>query len=412
MLTDTQIRKSKALRLPDSGGLYLVNGKRSDKLWRYKYRFQGREKLMSFGKYPDVPLATARERHAAARRLLADGIDPMAARKAERAERTEKVAINDAEGSFEDIASHWFIHWKGNKSAQHVDTTWRRLQANVFPEIGHFNVKVVAAPHLVRMVKAIEARGVGDLAKRALETCGQIFRYAVAHGYCERNPAADIKPADVLKPYARVHMARVGESELPGLLRAIEVYRGAVLTRLACKLMALTFVRTSELIGARWEEFDLAGRRWNIPKERMKMKAPHIVPLSTQAVEVLGLLRTYFDRETDGRWISEVPGTALQYSSYLFPGERAGVTMSNNTILFALRRMGYGGVMTGHGFRGLASTLLHEQGWPHDHIELQLAHAPRNAVSAAYNHALYLEPRARMMQAWGDYLEQALRGKA
>jgi integrase len=186
----------------------------------------------------------------------------------------------------------------------------------------------------------------------------------------------------------------VDAAALPALLRAIEVYRGKVITRLAMKLMALTFVRTSELIGARWSEFDVEARRWNIPAERMKMKTPHIVPLATQAIEVLELLRS-------------VTGAG----ELLFPGDvDHKKTMSNNTILEALDRMGYRGVMTGHGFRGLASTLLHEQGWPHEHIELQLAHTPRNAVSAAYNHALYLEPRAKMMQHWADYLEMTQRG--
>lgn len=276
----------------------------------------------------------------------------------------------------------------------HVDATRRRLERNVFPLLGTRPVDKIEAPELVAMVKAIEARGVGDLAKRALETTGQIFRYAIAHGYCKRNPAADIRPADILRPTRKVNLARVGAAELPELLRAIEVYRGKVVTRLATKLLALTFVRTNELIGARWEEFDIARRRWNIPAERMKMKTAHIVPLATQTIEMIELLRSV----TGG-------------GELLFPGDvDHRKTMSNNTILFALKRMGYGGVMTGHGFRGLASTLLHEQGWPHDHIELQLAHAPRNAVSAAYNHALYLEPRAKMMQGWADYLEQTQRG--
>jgi integrase len=378
-----------AYRLKDARGLYLLVTPAGGRLWRYKYRFEGREKLMSFGPYPDVPLVRARELHASARRLLADGVDPMA----ERA-----VARGTASRSFQGVAGLWLDHWKVDKSQQHVDSTRRRLIANVYPELGARPIAEIEPPELVAMVRAIEGRGVGDLAKRALETCGQIFRHGIAHGYCKRNPCAEIKPADVLRPTVTTNLARVTEGELPALLRAIEVYRGSVLTRLAVKLMALTFVRTSELIGARWEEFDLPAGRWNIPKERMKMKAPHIVPLSSQAVEVLELL-----------WI------ATEYNrlqGYLFPGEGGRPTMSNNTILFALRRMGYGGVMTGHGFRGLASTLLHEQGWPHDHIELQLAHAPRNAVSAAYNHALYLEPRRAMMQAWGDYLEGKLRGRS
>lgn len=390
MLTDTQLRRAaaapKPYRLTDGRGLYLMITPAGGRLWRWKYRHAGKEKLMSFGGYPDVPLVAARERHAAARRLLAAGSDPMAQRKAEK----QASAIGDSR-SFETIARLWLDHWKVDKSTQHVDTTRRRLEVNVFPKLGDLTIDAVMAPDLVRMVKAIEARGVGDLAKRALETTGQIFRYAIAHGYCDRNPASDIKPRDVLRPVASVNLARIDAAQLPALLRAIEVYRGKVVTRLAVRLMALTFVRTSELIGAQWCEFDTAGRRWNIPAERMKMKTPHIVPLASQALEVLELLRTV----TGG-------------GELLFPGERQG-TMSNNTILFALKRMGYGGVMTGHGFRGLASTLLHEQGWPHEHIELQLAHAPRNAVSAAYNHALYLEPRAKMMQEWADFLEIAQR---
>lgn len=394
MLIDRDVQRAKprpaAYRLTDARGLYLYVTPSGGRLWRYKYRFEGREKLMSFGPYPDVPLVVARERHATARRLLASGVDPMAQRAAERAVTFADMGIN----TFEWVASLWTLHWKVDKSAQHVDTTWRRLNNNVFPHIGARDISELKPSDLVKMVKAIEERGVGDLAKRALETCGQIFRYGIAHGHCERNPCAEFKPADVLRPTVTTNLARVTEAELPALLRAIEVYRGSVLTRLAVKLMALTFVRTSELIGARWEEFDLPAGRWNIPKERMKMKAPHIVPLSTQAVEVLRLL--FIATKSEG---------------YLFPKENGPGTMSNNTILFALRRMGYGGVMTGHGFRGLASTLLHEQGFPHDHIELQLAHAPRNAVSAAYNHALYLEPRRAMMQAWGDYLEKQLRGR-
>lgn len=388
MLIDRDIQRAKprpaAYRLTDARGLYLTVTPSGGKLWRYKYRFEGKEKLMSFGPYPDVPLVRARELHASARRLLADGVDPMAQRA---------VTRGTASRSFQAVAGLWLDHWGVNKSDQHATSTRRRLLVNVYPAIGERPIAEIEPPELVKMVKAIEARGVSDLAKRALETVGQIFRYGIAHGYCKRNPCADIKPGDVLRPRDVVNLARVGEAELPALLRAIEVYRGSVLTRLAMKLMALTFVRTSELMEARWDEFDLPAARWNIPAARMKMKAPHIVPLSSQAVEVLTLIAHAYSPE-----------------GYVFPNIRTG-TMNKNTILEALKRMGYGGVMTGHGFRGLASTLLHEQGWPHDHIELQLAHAPRNAVSAAYNHALYLEPRREMMQAWGNYLEGKLRGK-
>jgi integrase len=344
---------------------------------------------MSFGQYPDVPLVDARERHSAARKLLAAGVEPMAKRKA------DKVAsmASDA-NSLQTVATSWLAHWRVGKTERHAETTKRRLEANVYTMLGARPIAEIEAPELVAMVKAIEARGAADLAKRALETTGQIFRYAIAHGYAKRNPAVDIRPGDLLKSTRKVNFARVDAAQLPALLKAIEVYRGKVITRLAMKLMALTFVRTSELIGARWPEFNLEARRWDIPAGRMKMKTPHIVPLATQAIEVLELLHSI----TGG-------------GELLFPGDiDHRKQMSNNTILFALKRMGYGGVMTGHGFRGLASTLLHEQGWPHEHIELQLAHAQRNAVSAAYNHALYLEPRAKMMQHWADFLEQTQRG--
>jgi integrase len=289
--------------------------------------------------------------------------------------KAEKVALMASDAnSFHAIAGLWLAHWRVGKSSRHVDTTRRRLEANMLPLLGARPIAEIEAPELVAMVKAIETRGASDLAKRALETTGQIFRYAVAHGHAKRNPAADIRPGDILKLTRKVNFARVDAKELPSLLRAIEVYRGTIVTRLAMKLMALTFVRTSELIGARWSEFDIEAHRWDIPAERMKMKTHHIVPLSSQAVELLELLRT-------------VTGA-----------------------LVSLRRMGYKGVMTGHGFRGLASTILHEQGWPHDHIELQLAHTQRNAVSAAYNHALYLEPRAKMIQHWADFLELTQRG--
>jgi integrase len=336
---------------------------------------------MSYGQYPDVPLALARERHDAARKLLATAVDPMAQRKA------DKAASNA--NSFKAVAQLWHSQWSVGKSLRYADTTRRRLEANVYPHIGTLPIAEIEAPELVRMVKAIEDRGVSDLAKRALETTGQIFRFAIAHGYAKRNPAAEIKPGDVLKSRRKVNFARVDAKELPALLRAIEVYRGQPATRLAMKLMALTFPRTSELIGARWSEFDLPALRWNIPADRMKMRSPHIVPLSTQALEVLQLLHSL----TGG-------------GELLFPGDRDHrKQMSNNTLLVALKRRGYRGVMTGHGFRGLASTILHEQGFQHDHIELQLAHTQRNAVSAAYNYALYLEPRARMMQHWADFLD-------
>jgi integrase len=392
-LTDTEIRRSKPTskpyKLSDSGGLHLLVTSTGGKLWRWKYRFEGTEKLMALGRYPDVALADARVRRDAARKKLADGIDPMAERKAART--AEIVAT---EHTFEKIGELWLAHWKGNKSARHSETTRNRLKANVYPVLGERPIAEVEPMELVQLAKDIETRGASDMAKRILQIVGMVFRYAVAHGYSKRNPAAEIRPSDILKPTRKTNLARIDAKELPALLRAIELYDGRPLTRQALKLMALTFVRTSELIGARWDEFDFEARRWSIPAERMKMKMPHIVPLSTQALEVLELLRT-------------ISGQA----EHVFPGEQdSSKSMSNMTILKALERMGYKGRMTGHGFRGLASTILHEQGYNHEYIELQLAHAPRNEVSAAYNHALYLQPRTKMMQDWADFLEQTRRG--
>ena len=393
-LTDTAIKQAKPalkpVKLSDGKGLYLLVNPNGSKLWRWKYRVLGKEKAMALGAYPDTSLAQAREGLAKARKLLAAGADPMAQRKADKL-----ASLTAAENSFETISRKWWAYWKTARSDRHAVQVLRRFEANVFPHIGARPVSDIQAPELVAMVRAIDGRGVNDLAKRALQTTGQVFRYAIAHGLAQRNPATDIKPGDVLASRQKQNLARIDSKELPDLLRHIEAYQGAAITRLAIKLMALTFVRTTELIGARWEEIDLDAARWDIPAPRMKMKTPHIVPLSAQAVNVLKTLQL-------------VTGQGAM----LFPGERDhGKSMSNNTILKALERMGYKGRMTGHGFRGVASTLLHEMGYDHAHIELQLAHQERNEVSAAYNHATYLKQRATMMQHWADYLDTCTTGK-
>lgn len=393
-LTDTAIKKVKPgpspAKLSDGKGMYLLVTESGSKLWRWKYRADGKEKVMALGSYPDVSLAQAREAMGAARKVLAAGSDPMAERKAEKLAKQSA-----AENSFQTVALLWWEQWRNAKSPRHADDVHKRLKADVFPAIGKRPISDIQAPELVAMVKAIAGRGALDIAKRALQTSGQVFRYAIAHGLAQRNPATDIKPADILASRKAGNYARLDAKELPELLRHMEAYQGAPVTRLAMKLMALTFVRTSELIGARWAEFDLEAGRWDIPPERMKMKTSHIVPLSSQAVTVL-------------RTLQLVSG----HGALMFPGERDHEKpMSNNTILKALERMGYKGRMTGHGFRGIASTVMHEMGFNHAHIELQLAHQERDQVSAAYNHATYLNERAKMMQLWGDYLENCMTGK-
>lgn len=387
-LTDTAIKHLKPsdrpLKVSDERGLYLLVTPTGSKLWRWKYRFLRKEKVMPLGQYPDVSLADARAARDKARTLLASGTDPMAQRKAEKIARQFA-----AENSFAAVARLWWQSWKSARTANHTASVLRRLEADVFPAIGVRPIAEIEAPDLVRMAKAIEARGALDIAKRSLQTCGQVFRYAIAHGLATRNPAADIKPGDVLKSRKKENYARIDAKELPELMRRIDAYRGTATTRLALRLIAMTFVRTTELIAARWGEFDLDATRWDIPAARMKMRTPHIVPLSKQAVNTL-------------RTLHLVTG----HGALLFPGERDHAKpMSNNTLLKALEIMGYKHRMTGHGFRGIASTQLHEMGFDHAHIELQLAHQERNAVSASYNHALYLAPRSKMMQAWSDYLD-------
>ncbi len=381
MLTDTQVRATKPgerlRRLTDRDGLYLQIEPPGGRYWRFNYRFNGKQKTLALGVYPDVSLGKARQRLREARELLADGLDPAIRKKA-----TGKT--------FEAVAREWHARWSASLKGRYADYVLARLEADVFPVIGDELPSEIPTSAFRDVAQKIEARGAHEIARRVLQKCGQIMRYAVAHDYATRNPVVDVKPADILKPRKRRHYPRIGARELPGLQLDIDNYVGGEHTRLALKLMALTFVRTSELIGARWPEFDLSAARWDIPAERMKMKTPHIVPLSRQALAVLRQLQ------------------AVSYGRDLvFPGDvNPDKPMRGNTLLFALYRMGYRGRMTGHGFRGVASTILHERGWPHAHIELQLAHQERDDISAAYNHALYLEPRARLMQAWADYLDE------
>ena len=392
-LTDTAIRSSKPLdkayKVYDEGGLYLQVTPSGGKWWRFKYRFEGKEKLLSFGIYPEVSLLSARQRRDQARTLLAGNppINPSEKRKDDKAER-----VANKTNTFELWAKKWWQHWHTSKSPRHADYVKRRLEADIYPSIGKLPINEIEAHQVVEAVKAIAERGALDIAKRAHQTIGQVFRYAIAHSKdskAKRNPASEIKPSDIIESRQKVNYARVELKELPQLLRAIDASSSQPLTRLAVKLMALTFVRTTELIGAKWSEFDFDEKQWRVAPERMKMKTPHIVPLSRQAIHILETLK---------------PMTG--HGELVFPNQNNhSKPMSNNTILKALEVAGYKHRMTGHGFRGLASTALHEQGFDHQHIELQLAHQERNQVSAAYNHALYLKQRATMMQHWADYLD-------
>jgi integrase len=395
-LTDTACRNAKCSegkafqRFSDAGGLYLEVTSKGAKLWRLKYRFLGKEKRLALGKYPDVPLAVARKGRDAARAQLAAGTDPSDV-KQER----KRAGLAAADTAFERVARAWWNDWKGNKAERSASYVLSRLEKDAFPAIGTKPVAELTAPDFVRLAKVTEARGAADIARRVLQSCGQVMRYAVAHGLAGRNPLADFKPGDVLKARQQVNFARIDVADLPELLRKIEAYAGSPFTRLALKLMALTFVRTGELIGARWQEFDLTASEWRIPADRTKMRREHLVPLARQAVEVLLTLRQV-------RGDPELCKGAV----LLFPGERDHEkSMSNGTLLMALDRMGYRGRMTGHGFRGVASTALNEMGYRPDVIEAQLAHVEENRVRAAYNHARYSEERRELMQSWADYCD-------
>lgn len=386
--------KAKKYKILDGGGLSLLVLPTGTKLWLWRYQFDGGEKNMTFGEYPVVPPHEARELHVAAKKLLRTGVNPMAERKAEAEARQSATVAKqrEAENSFESVARVWWKWWSQDKSPRHADTVMSRLEADVFPAYGHKNVDEITPIEIRDLMLAVVERGARDVAKRIHETSGQIFRYAIANGLGTENPTAGFRPRDVLAPAKTENFARVDEKDLPELLVKMENYKGTAITCLAMKLMAYTFVRTNELIEAPWVEFDLDSARWIIPKERMKMKTPHIVPLSRQSVEVLRALKLL-----TGRGELVFPGAVDQDQP-----------MSNNTILYALYRLGYEGRMTGHGFRGVASTILNENGFDEEHVDLQLAHMKRNKVRAAYNHAKYLKQRTEMMQWWADYVDGQL----
>lgn len=393
MLTDLAVRAAKPreryYKLWDSGGMFLIVTPSGGRWWRLKYRVYGREKSLSLGRYPRVSLALARERREKAKDLLEAGIDPSAQRQAEK--RAHSV-------SFESVAREW-LAMQAKTDAKHgraalCKKTWDRaldmFERLIFPQIGRRPIATITVPELLRVLKRIEATGHHDTCHRAKQRCGQIFRYAIVTGRADRDLTADLRGA--LAPVKTKNLAAITDPTRIGeLLRDIDGYRGRPLTKLAMKLAALVFVRPGELRAAQWSEFDLDRAEWRIPAERMKMREEHVVPLSTQAMQI-------------ARELHLLTGD----TRYVFPSPRTyAKPMSENAITAALRRMGYTGQeMTWHGFRSLASTCLNEQGWHPDLIELQLAHAERNKVRAAYNRAQRIAERRKMMQWWADYLDE------
>lgn len=392
MLTDAKLRnlkpKTKLYRVADAGGLCIEVHPNGSRRWRWRYRFARKANMLSFGVYPEVSLVEARQRRDKARDTLAAGIDPSAQRKLLKL--TAHIATETA---FEPVAREW-LAGRGELADNTRGKLLWLLESFAFPWIGARPVGAITAPELLAVLRRVESLGKLETTQRLKQVCGKVFRYAVATGRAERDPSADLRGA--LATGKVRHRASITEPVKVGeLLRAMDGLSGSLVVSCALKFAPLVFVRPGELRKAEWAEFDLDAGEWRIPAERMKMREPHLVPLSAQAIAIL-------------RELHPLTGSGR----YVFPSIRSMARpMSENTITVALRRLGYtGDEMTGHGFRSMASTLLHEQGWPSDVIERQLAHAERNKVKAAYNRAEHLPQRRKMMQAWADYLDGLKQG--
>ena len=387
-LSDTKIRTAKTQKKPitmfDGGGLYLLITPSGGKLWRFKYRFDGKEKLLSLGPYPENSLSDARQLRDEARRQIAHGIDPGAVKKA------KKQAATAQKETFEAVAREWHTAFTPAWAPRHGATILSRLNHDLIPWLGSRPINEIKAPELLSVLRRAESRGALELAHRLRAIAGQVFRYAVATGRAERDPSGDLRGA-IPPPKIKHHAAITDPKEVAPLLRALDGYQGGLVVKCALRLAPLLFVRPGELRHAEWVEINLDQAVWNIPAHKMKMKQAHIVPLCDQAI---GILKELYEYTGTGR--------------YVFPSVRTHARpMSENTINAALRNAGYDkDTMTGHGFRAMARTILDEvlQVRP-DYIEHQLAHAVRDPNGRAYNRTAHLEERRKMMQQWADYLD-------
>ena len=379
--------KDKIYRITDSNGLCLEIKPNGSKLWRFRYRFNGKGKMIGLGSFPATSLKDARNKRDDQRRILESGIDPSDHKKG------QKAAVS-GENEFESVSREWHSKFKSTWTEGHAKTVLRRLELNCFPWIGKTAVDQLDPPEILKVLRRIEKRGAVETAHRVRSIIGQVLRYAVATGRATRDSSADLKGA--IPPAQEKHLAAITDPKKIGpLLRNIEEYEGGDITKYGLMLAPLVFVRPGELRHAQWDEIDLEIAEWRVPAGKMKARRPHIVPLSRQALEILYELK---------------PLTGN--GNYVFPSVRSkSRPMSENTINGALRRLGYSKEeITGHGFRSMASTNLNENGWKPDVIERQLAHVEGNSVRAAYNHADYLPERRKMMQWWADYLDALKNG--
>lgn len=379
---ETSKPKEKAYKLSDGGGMYLEVAPNGSKYWRMKYRYAGKEKRLALGVYPSISLAQARAKREEAKRILALGDDPSLVKKAEKREKESQV-----NNSFEKITLEWHDYKKPNWSKGYADDLLEAFQKDIFPYIGKVSITEIKPLDMLEVLRKLEKRGVLDKLKKIRQACNQVFRYAIVTGRAEYNPASELAGA-LSTPKAK-HFPHLNVNELPEFLQALSVCSGSKITQIATKLLMITGVRTIELRAAEWSEIDFDKAIWEIPKERMKMHRPHMVPLSTQALELFKEIQTI-----TGKF------------KYIFHGRNdASKPMSEAAINQVIKRIGYDGRATGHGFRHTMSTILHEQGYNTAWIETQLAHVDKNSIRGTYNHAQYIDGRREMLQWYADYMD-------
>ncbi|MFL3278447.1 tyrosine-type recombinase/integrase [Escherichia coli] len=384
-LNDMQIRRAKpeakAYTLGDGQGLSLLVEPNGSKSWRFRYRYAGKPKMISLGVYPTITLAEARARRDEARKIVAEGKNPSEVRK------EQKLALRiQSENAFEKIAREWHQMKSAKWSAGYASDIIEAFQNDIFPYVGTRPVGEIKPLELLIVLRKIEKRGALEKMRKVRQRCSEVFRYAIATGRAEFNPAADLSSA--LEVHKSNHFPFLKSDEIPDFLRALDSYAGSRLVQIATKLLMVTGVRTIELRAALWQEFDLDNAIWEIPAEKMKMRRPHLVPLSTQ---VLGFL-------------NELKSMTGNYR-YVFPGRNdPNKPMSEASVNQLIKRIGYAGKLTGHGFRHTLSTILHENGFNTAWIEMQLAHVDKNTIRGVYNHAQYIEDRKKMMQWYSDFI--------
>ncbi|HID9897461.1 tyrosine-type recombinase/integrase [Serratia ureilytica] len=391
-LTDIKVKTAKpmdkAYKLTDGGGMYLLVKPNGSKYWRLKYRFVGKEKMLSIGVYPDVSLADARQKREDARKILAAGGDPGEVKKADKL--AQKLST---ENTFEAIAREWHRQKADRWSLRYRDEIIDTFEKDIFPYLGRRPIAEIKPMELLETLRRLEKRGALEKMRKVRQRCGEVFRYAIVTGRAEYNPAPDL--ATALATPKKTHFPFLTAEELPYFIKDLAGYTGSVITKTATQIIMLTGVRTQELRFARWEDIDFEKRLWEIPPEVMKMKRPHIVPLSEQVVELFQSLK---------------PITGMYPLVFIGRNDRTK-PISKESVNQVIELLGYKGRLTGHGFRHTMSTILHEQGFNSAWIETQLAHVDKNAIRGTYNHAHYLEGRREMMQWYGDYIESMSKGE-